>query len=410
MQNIENNRNIFFNFRISEENSKWQKSIERKEKKDKNLRSEFEIDYNRILYSTAFRRLKHKTQVFFAPENDHICTRIEHVNLVASLSYTLSNFLGLNTELATASAIGHDVGHSPFGHAGEKILDEISWRYLKCNFFHEKNSLKFIDKIETLESKVGKIQNLNLTYAVRDSIICHCGEVNVDGLFPRDEELDLWDFEKSNQYAPFTWEGCIVKIADKIAYLGRDIEDAKTLDLLKITQLKELSKLSKIPLKEINNSTLLHEIISDLCLNSNIKKGLKFSKRIFELINTTYQFNYYFIYEHDRLGSYKQFIRLIIYSIFNTLVELYDGFKTIDSIKKIISKKQPFPFLINAFYEWLIKYSINNKVTHRPNYYNNEIIYNLDNKNNFIQAIIDFISGMTDNFALKIFKELTSFN
>ena len=98
------------------------------------IRSEFYRDYTRILHSQAYRRLKHKTQVFFSPRNDHICTRIEHVNHVESVSYTVSKFLGLNTELAVTIALGHDLGHAPFGHEGEKVLDLISREHLGMPF------------------------------------------------------------------------------------------------------------------------------------------------------------------------------------------------------------------------------------------------------------------------------------
>lgn len=101
--------------------------------------SEFERDYTRIIHSNSYRRLKHKTQVFFSPENDHICTRIEHVTHVESISYSIANYLELNTELTKAIAVSHDLGHSPFGHSGEKILSELSKRDLGIPFWHEKN-------------------------------------------------------------------------------------------------------------------------------------------------------------------------------------------------------------------------------------------------------------------------------
>jgi len=111
-------------------------------------RNDFVRDYNRILHCLAYRRLKHKTQVFFAPDNDHICTRIEHVNHVTAISNTISKALGLNTDLTNAIAIGHDIGHTPFGHDGEKILREISEKETRQSFWHEKNSLWFADNIE----------------------------------------------------------------------------------------------------------------------------------------------------------------------------------------------------------------------------------------------------------------------
>ena len=111
---------------MNEKNNKWSTAISRQAllySSNNDLRSEFERDFTRIIHSNAYRRLKHKTQVFYSPQDDHICTRIEHVNHVQSISYTIAHYLGLNEELTKAIAVGHDLGHSPFGHKGEKILD-----------------------------------------------------------------------------------------------------------------------------------------------------------------------------------------------------------------------------------------------------------------------------------------------
>lgn len=184
--------NKFINEGAFPEHPKWQELIRRQENiyiRDDDIRTEFSRDYNRILHSTAYRRLKHKTQVFFATANDHICTRIEHVNHVASVSYTISKYLGLNTELTNAIAIGHDLGHAPFGHQGEIVLKELVEEQLNERFWHEKNSLYFIDKLETLPDPEGRQKHLNLTYAVRDGIILHCGEVDENAITPRDNYI-----------------------------------------------------------------------------------------------------------------------------------------------------------------------------------------------------------------------------
>ena len=225
-------RNLFKNVAINIDNPKWENVISRLQSltsRSSDLRTAFDRDYTRIIHSNAYRRLKHKTQVFFSPENDHICTRSEHVTHVESISYTIASYLGLNTELTRAIAVAHDLGHSPFGHAGERILSEISKRDLGISFWHEKNGLNFVDSIELLEGHTGYKQNLNLTYGVRDGIISHCGEINENALKPRDEFINLDSYIYPNQYSPYTWEGCVVKIADKISYIGRDIEDAITL-------------------------------------------------------------------------------------------------------------------------------------------------------------------------------------
>lgn len=129
----------------------------------------------------------------------------------------------------------HDLGHTPIGHEGEEILKEIVKEFSEDEFWHEKNSLRFVDKLETLPGPCGKEHNLLLTYAVRDGIISHCGEVDNahdDPIKPRMANIPLENIIMPNQYQPFTWEGCIVKVADKIAYLGRDIEDAVSLRVL----------------------------------------------------------------------------------------------------------------------------------------------------------------------------------
>jgi dGTPase len=302
-------KGLFSKVSVSPRRPKWENCVQRFEKlyhRGDDIRSPFARDFNRILHCTAYRRLKHKTQVFFAPRNDHICTRMEHVNHVIAVSYTIAKYLGLNTELTNAIAIGHDLGHAPFGHAGETFLKTIVQKELKETFWHEKNSLWFVDKIETLEDPNGYHRNLNLTYAVRDGIICHCGDVDEGQLIPRDDFVDLYDMAEPNQYSPFTWEGCVVKIADKIAYLGRDIEDARTLKILSVSEAKELVKTvrpyTKRRMRELNNTILMHDFVIDVCMNSSPEGGIRLSKRALELMNAVRGFSYDKIYYHKRLN------------------------------------------------------------------------------------------------------------
>lgn len=298
----------FENFRANPSNSKWKNMISREQplyNKENDIRTDFERDYTRIIHSTAYRRLRHKTQVFFSPENDHICTRIEHVTHVESISYTIANYLGLNTELTKAISVAHDIGHSPFGHEGEHILSEFSKKDLHTSFWHEKNGLDFADKIELLEDDERFKQNLDLTYAVRDGIISHCGEIDENALKPRDEFIDLSQYTYPNQYAPYSWEACVVKISDKISYIGRDIEDAITLGILD-NHLDEMYELLRIsPDKSINNTVLIHYLIKDLCQNSSPTEGLCFSEEAFHLLNKIKNFNYLNIYQCDRIKPSK---------------------------------------------------------------------------------------------------------
>lgn len=394
-----------------EGNPRWEQSIARRNliyKRENDIRTEFLRDYNRILHCTAYRRLKHKTQVFFATGNDHICTRIEHVNHVSSVSYTIANYLGLNTELTNAIAIGHDLGHAPFGHEGEKILERYVAKKLNHKFWHEKNSLRFVDSIETLTDPEGREQNLNLTYAVRDGIICHCGEVKSAAIFPREDNIDLYDIKEAGQASPFTWEGCIVKIADKISYLGRDIEDAITLNILNRSQLRQLRSIVKGTLgvadfREINNTVLMHNFMIDLCEHSSPDKGLVFSDKYLDFIDMVKDFNYKNIYAHKRLERFKKYAELVIDTIIETLEETYDGENTLHIIKE---NKKIYPLLADSFGNWLEKYCVGIKDNAKMH---NEKIYNLSDKDSYIQAIVDYISGMTDNYAIKIFNEIIRF-
>lgn len=408
-------RNKFSQVSANDNNPKWESMVEREEflyNRGMDIRSEFARDYNRILHSNAYRRLKHKTQVFFATGNDHTCTRIEHVNHVASVSYTISSFLGLNTELTNAIAIGHDLGHAPFGHEGETVLSLLASKELKERFWHEGNSLCFIDHIETLPDPEGKERNLNLTYAVRDGIILHCGEVNENAIQVRDEIIDLATVAKAAQYQPYTWEGCVVKISDKISYLGRDIEDALTHNILSLNQIRELRRILKqtinadLGLKEINNTVLMHKLIIDLCEHSNPDVGMRFSDEFLHLINAVKDFNYKYIYSHHRLDNFKKYVKLIVESIFNTLCELYDGIHTLGVLAKY---EKIYPLLIETFKDWLVKYSDIDEKQKRYSKYENRTIYFLNNEEDYIRSVIHFISGMTDNFAIKVFNELTSF-
>ena len=192
---------------MTEQNAKWKDAIKREKElysRNNEIRTDFERDYTRVINCNAYRRLKHKTQVFFSPESDHICTRVEHVAHVESISYTIARYLGLNTELTKAIATAHDIGHSPFGHEGERILSEISKRELCESFWHEKNGVEIVDKIELLKDNQENKQNLNLTYAVRDGIISHCGEIDENNLKPREESIDLREYKYPNQFRPYT--------------------------------------------------------------------------------------------------------------------------------------------------------------------------------------------------------------
>ncbi|WP_105615082.1 deoxyguanosinetriphosphate triphosphohydrolase [Vallitalea okinawensis] len=201
----------------------------RKQEEEKcDIRTEFQRDRDRILHCKAFRRLKHKTQVFIAPEGDHYRTRLTHTLEVAQIARTISRALGLNEDLTEAIALGHDLGHTPFGHSGEQALNEIT----KMGFRHNEQSVRVVEQIEK------KGAGLNLTYEVIDGILNH---------------------PTSNQ--PHTLEGQVVRISDKIAYINHDIDDAvrgKVLDLGRLPE-EPVKVLGDTSRERINN--MIHNLI-----------------------------------------------------------------------------------------------------------------------------------------------------
>lgn len=392
-------RDVLKNVAATENNPKWNNIVKREKplySRGNDIRSEFERDYTRIIHSLAFRRMKHKTQVFFSPINDHICTRMEHIILVESISDTIANYLGLNPKLTKAIAVAHDIGHSPFGHQGEEILSRISVRDIGKKFWHERNGMEMVDKIVLLEDDKQNLQNLNLTYGVRDGIVSHCGEIDENSLKPRDEYIDLYDYNFSNQFNPYTWEACVVKIADKIAYLGRDIQDAITFGILD-GHLKELRDLMNIGENDkINNTIITNYLIYDLCENSNENDGLKFSDNAFEFMNKLKKFNYKYIYLDERLKPSVEYFELVLNTIYNTLKRYY---KEKEHIKKI------YPEIIIEFENWLEMYW---NLT-RNDIYKNKVVFDIEDEREFCQAIIYYISGMTDNYAIDTYNKIIRF-
>ncbi len=391
-----------------EENEKWEKATHRAEKLydpiygDAPMRTEFDRDYTRVINCNGYRRLKHKTQVFFAPKNDHICTRIEHVNLVDSISNTIANFLGLNTELTKAIAVVHDIGHSPFGHQGEKILSEIAQREYGEKFWHGWNGLNFVENIELLRDIAGIKRNLNLTYAVRDGILGHCGNPAISGQKPREEAIDLKEFTYSNKYAPYTWEACVVKIADNISYLGRDLEDAKEMKLLNDRELQNIDK--AIEHIRINNTSIIGYLTGDLCKNSNLDDGLRFSKEAHDTMEKIRNFNNEKIYKSDKIQPTIRYFTVLMNEIFYTLKKEYNGTATVKNIKKM---KRYYPVLSEEFSAWLETYA--NIEGRDEEKYFNKIVYDLNDIKNYCRAIIDYMSGMTDQYIVRIYNEIVSF-
>lgn len=406
----------FQNCAASPNNDNWELLTSRQSKlysRPDDIRSPFARDYTRILHSMAYRRLKHKTQVFFNIDNDHICTRMEHVAHVESVSSTIAKRLGLNEELTKAISMGHDLGHAPFGHQGETIIKELCSKYLSKNFWHEQNGLRFVDKVDLLEDNYKINRNLNLTYAVRDGIISHCGEVDENGIFPRSIDTSIDDFDEAGKYQAVTWEGCVVKIADKIAYVGRDIEDAMNLGFLDQTAKNTLLRMAHINGERVLNTTvIMHNMIIDICNNSSPTKGICLSSKYNQQLKDIKAFNYEHIYRHKRLEPFKHYSELVITQIFDSLLSMYDGKHTWSNLDE---NRRFTPQLVKSFEYWLAQYCDSSIVPKGAlkevslKCENLKIYRQLETKEIYVQAIIDFISGMTDRFAIALFNELLQY-
>jgi len=350
-----------------------QEYIKRRKHRKKDVRPSFFRDQTAIIHSMPYRRLKHKTQVFFSPNNDHICTRIEHALHVATISATIARALNLDTDMAYAIGLGHDLGHAPFGHDGENTLRK------QCEdiggFLHEIHGLRVVDVLGT------RGLGLNLTFGVRDGIICHCGEALDQELEPRGDKIDLLKINNKDTI-PSSWEGCVVRLADKVAYLGRDLEDAIDGGFVKRREVpvsveKQLGK---------TNGEIIDTLVIDIIKTSKRKRKICLSKEKFELMKELYDFSVKKIYQHKKIARYQSFCIRIINELFDYLVKLYD--KWDGNISKY--EKSPGP-LDRRFGRYLSQM---------------KEIYNEEEAGP--KAIVrDYVAGMTDNYAIRCMKEIT---
>jgi dGTPase len=415
--------NAFIEARASELDSVFTQRLRKLYNREGDVRNPFARDYTRILHSYAFRRLKHKTQVFFNIAHDHICTRMEHVLHVESVATTIVSALGLNVDLTRAIALGHDLGHAPFGHSGERVIQKIlQEEFPEDEFWHERHGLYIVDNLELLEDDNGKWENLDLTFAVRDGILSHCGEIDEAAISPRSvspkgEDLTKY-VSKTTQPQPATWEGCVVKISDKIAYLGRDISDALQLGFIALNELDELKEIAhSLGQSTMNTTVTIHSFVSDIINNSSPERGICLSDTALKHLDNLKQFNYRYIYRNERFDAYNRYCALVITEIYRYLMRMYESEKTISNIVKAARQGRNTDSLYAGFLAWVIQYcdteifdaGLIKQYPH--NTYCNEKIYKaLDTKPIFTRAVIDYISEMTDRFAVESHNSIISYS
>ena len=338
----------------------------REQEQDEDIRLEFARDVDKIIHSSCYTRYMSKTQVFVEPLNDHISTRMTHVQYVSKAARTIARALRLNEDLCEAIALGHDVGHTPYGHFGESILNKISKTYNdgKC-FAHNLNSVR----VFTVTEKKGN--TTNLTLQVLDGIMCHNGEFVQEKYMPnrnktfktlyKEYEECLKNEEMIKRLIPMTLEGCVVRVSDIIVYIGKDIDDANRLGVFN----KELLPENVKKYLGTENTQIMNSIIVDVIKNSYNKDYISMSKEVYEAVKTLKKFNYDNIYyqaitQEDR-ARYTKTIETL-YSVYSRALDLED------------KENDIYKLYLNNMSEEYLK------------------------SNSDSQKIIDYISGMTDNY------------
>ncbi len=336
------------------------------------IRPPYFHDIDRIIYSLAYTRYINKTQVFSDTLNDNITRRSTHVQLVSKIARTIGRALRLNEDLIEAASLGHDIGHTPFGHAGEAILNRISLRVGEGYFNHNIQSVR---KLEFLENKGS---GLNLTVQVIDAIMCHNGELELSCYKPvsktKEEVFQEYyrtyqDKDANTSLIPMTLEGCVVRISDIISYLGRDIEDAIRLNFLKRSELpKDIIQITGLTNKEIVNY-----FINDIIKSSINKDYIAMSPEAFRCLSNLKKFNY----EH-------------IYSKVNSS-------KTLDKWEEMFNK---------VFKSSLSDLKTHNETSHIYIYFYKYMNEDYKKNTSLERVVIDYIAGMTDRFLKSEYEKL----
>lgn len=328
-------------------------------------RQAYALDADRILHSWAYTRYIDKTQVFYLIQNDHITHRVLHVQLVSKIARTIGRFLGLNEDLIEAIALGHDIGHTPFGHDGERYLSKLCSQAGIGHFMHNVQSIQFLDRVER------KGRGWNLSLQTLDGILCHDGEIHNQVLAPKTdkgfetlvEEMDKKKSDPGYALMPMTLEGCVVRMADTVAYIGRDLEDAIRLDVIKRSDIPgEIADVLGN-----TNGTIVYNLVTDIIKQSHAKPAIAFSDEVSQALKGLKAFNLERIYLNPRIKQYSETIQQLFELLFHQYFE--------DLEKKKHDSKIYVRFLKDMSDEYVR--------SHHP-----------------AEVVRDFIAGMTDRYFL----------
>lgn len=328
-------------------------------------RQAYALDADRILHSRAYTRYIDKTQVFYLIRNDHITHRVLHVQLVSKIARTIGRFLELNEDLIEAVALGHDIGHTPFGHDGERFLSRLCHQAGIGHFLHNVQSIQFLDCVER------KGRGWNLCLQTLDGILCHDGEIHNQVLKPvKDktfktlaDELEKKKRDPSCSLTPMTLEGCVVRMADTVAYIGRDLEDAIRLNVIERSDVP-------VDIERVlgnSNGTIVYNLVTDIIKQSHQNRYIAFSDEVSRALKKLKDFNLERIYLNPRIKQYSETINDLFEILFNQYME--------DLEKENIDSHIFLGFLKNMSDEYV------------KSHHNAEIVR-------------DFIAGMTDQYFL----------
>lgn len=329
-------------------------------------------DTDEILYSLAFLRYLDKTQVFSFKDNDHLTKRMTHVLYVSKIARTIGRSLGLNEDLIEAASLGHDLGHTPFGHVGETILNEISLKNKEGYFNHNIQSVRILTTLE--DHGKGK----NITLQCLDAIMCHNGEIAKEKYTYKsktkekfkEEYLASYQDESVNKsLVPMTLEGCVVRISDLISYLGRDIEDAMRMNLVTFDDIPDIVK----KVLGTSNEEIVKTIMDDCIKNSLGKNYISLSSDVYDAVETLKAFNYENIYYKAYTKKEKENIKKLFNDLFNRCLE---DVKNNNQNSTIISS------------------------------YLNNMSKKYQKENTPERIVLDYIAGMTDDYALKEYNKI----
>ena len=353
--------------------------------KENSIRSPYQRDRDRIIHSSSFRRLKHKTQVFVNTEGDHYRTRLTHSMEVSQISRTLARFLGLNEDLCETLSLSHDLGHTPFGHAGEEVLNQCMKRH--GGFNHNIQTLRIVT---LLENKYYKFFGLNLTIETLDGLIKHNGPVKNLNLYNAILKKNL--FKNKIVFHAFpSLEAQVAAISDDIAYNNHDLEDGLRAGLFTIEKFNSIPFVSKLINKHVNNTKNYRR---EIIINQIVRELI--NVMVVDVINTT----------NRNLKKYNPQSIKDIYKQDHLIVDFSDKIKKVDmqikdflrhnmyNHKKVIINTNKGKRIIKVLFNYLSK---------NPKKYINDELLKKELKE---RVVADFIAGMTDRYAINLHKKI----